>query len=90
MDWLPAGEGYVLAVADAAEVQSDALDVELGVLVSSFARARATYSSPVADGEWWDRPAIPFHIVLQADPDVPGSLKSWLDAGASLKALAMP
>lgn len=85
MEWLPAGKGIVIAVADAGQVLSDEPDVELRVLIRSFARAHASYASPIADNEWWDRPAIPFHVVLQASPDSSGDLLEWLDAGASLK-----
>lgn len=90
MDWLPVGEGYVVAISDAPDVLSNAPAAELSVLIRSFAQARATYSSPVADGEWWDRPALPFHVVLQADSDLSKALKRWQDAGALLKPLELP
>lgn len=88
MDWLPTGQGVVIAVMDAADVLSDETDADLGVLVRSFMRAQATYARPVADGEWWDRPAIPFHVVLQCDPKSPKRLDKWLDAGALLKPIS--
>ena len=90
MDWLPASEGYVIAVTDAAEVLRSASREELAVLIRSFGRALAAYRDPIAAGEWWDRPAIPFHVVLQVDVDSSVSLRSWSDQGASLKALELP
>jgi hypothetical protein len=66
MDWLPMTVGIVILVFDAAEVLADAAEVELGVLVRLIETARRAYSEPVELGEWWDRPAVPFHVVLHS------------------------
>jgi hypothetical protein len=65
LGWLPPHEGYVIVIIDPAEVlcQDDAS--ALTWLVTSFARAAAEWARPVDLGEWWDRPEIPFHVVLQ-------------------------
>jgi hypothetical protein len=59
MDWLPATVGIVILVQEAAEVLSDADDVELTVLARLIESARCAYSVPIELGEWWDRPAVP-------------------------------
>ena len=85
MNWVPASQGIVIAVADADHVLSDDTNVDLGVLIRSFTRARTAYSRPIEEGEWWDGPAIPFHVVLHCDPSSTKGLNKWLEAGALLK-----
>lgn len=86
LEWLPSGNGRVIAVVDSDDVLCDDDDVELGTLVRSFTRAFKAYSKPINDGEWWDRPALPFHVVLQIDAtqDCWLGRQRYLDAGASL------
>lgn len=89
LDWLPMGAGLVLRVTEPSEVLADEDDEALRVLVSILAGARATFAEPVAEGEWWDRPAIPFHVVL--DPvgrEDPAAEARWRAAGARLEVLA--
>jgi hypothetical protein len=84
MEWLPRGEGIVIAVTRASLALSEEPIADLETLVRRFAGASSTYSSPVDLGEWWDRPAIPFHVVLQQDDDDLGNLQRWRTAGAEL------
>jgi RNAse (barnase) inhibitor barstar len=85
MDWLPLTVGIVILVQDAAEVLSDAVDVELSVLARLIESARREYSAPIELGEWWDRPPVPFHVVLHSSPADSAALRAlWQKAGATL------
>ena len=85
MDWLPMGAGLVVVVFDPGEVLADAPKGELPVLVRRIAYAGETYSNPIDLGEWWDRPAVPFHVVLcAASEDVAAVRARWRAAGANV------
>jgi hypothetical protein len=85
MDWLPMGAGLVVAVLDPGEVLADAPKGELPVLARRIAAAAETYSNPIDLGEWWDRPPVPFHVVLCAPPeDVAAVRARWRAAGAKV------
>ena len=86
MDWLPPGAGLVIVVTGASSVLTDDSPAELRTLVHTLVGAAAKYAEPVADGEWWDRSAIPFHVVLQAS-GMDRALASWRAAGAELTLL---
>jgi Barstar (barnase inhibitor) len=89
MDWLPMNVGIVVLVHDAADVLADTAEVELGVLVRSIEAARSAYSEPIESGEWWDRPAVPFRVVLHCLPADAGALRArWQKAGATLLELS--
>ena len=64
--WLPPHEGYVIVVNDPGDVLCEEDTTALSWLVASMSRASAEWARPVDQGEWWDRPAVPFHVVLQA------------------------
>lgn len=85
MDWLPKNIGIVVVILDPGEVLAEAADAELGVLVHTIAHAAGAYSQRIESGEWWDRPAVPFHVVLQPVPaDAAGVRAHWLAAGAEI------
>lgn len=53
--------------------------------LNSLRRAGEELSHPVEQGEWWDRPAVPFHVVLQpAVDDTAAVTQRWVGAGASV------
>jgi len=86
--WIPPLNGYVIVVSEADQVLLDADPGALGVLVSSLRRASRVWAQPVALGEWWDRSAIPFHVVLQSGIDDPAKrLARWIAAGAAIAPL---
>ena len=88
MDWLPAGEGIVISVLQPDEVLSDAPGSELAVLVRIIRDAADTYGEPISLGEWWDRPALPFHVVLHAGPGEGDAVRRrWEDAGGVITPL---
>jgi hypothetical protein len=82
MNWLPIETGVVLCIFDAVDVLRDEPG-ELAILVDSLKAAAATYAKAIDLGESRDRPAIPFHIVLQAAKDQEElATARWRDAGA--------
>lgn len=91
LDWWPFGEGRVILVEDADQVLADSDEVdELEVMVRSFRRAHEEFAAPIAQGAWFDRPPIPFHVVLQVEPAVvPATHARWSAAGAKLRVVEL-
>jgi hypothetical protein len=85
MEWLLPSKGIVLIVRDAELVLVDE-DVEgLEAFVAALRNASNEYGEPVELGEAWDRPAVPFHVVLQASGDASSeAARRWAAAGAQL------
>lgn len=75
---LPPGAGFVLLVRDADQLLLDAPGERAGVMLRVLETAAAEWAEPVERGEWWDRPAVPFHVVLQAGLDGVASLRARL------------
>lgn len=83
MDWLPMAAGIVLVIDGPTVVLADEPEVEMEVLVRLLRVAAETYAEPIARGEWWDRPAVPFHVVLHAQPhEAEETSQRWTEAGA--------
>ncbi len=83
LDWLPITKAFVLVVFSAGEVLAEESGLELASFIGALTGAFRTFSEPIALGEWWDRPAIPFHVVLQVAPSAAGSIAArWSAAGA--------
>lgn len=84
LESLPAGEGYVVTITEPDQVLADEGSASLGWLTRSLASAAEEWAQPVELGEWWDRPAVPFHVVLAGDPSqLESAARRWSDAGAS-------
>jgi hypothetical protein len=82
LGWLPPQSGYVVVITEPGEVPEDAGADALTWLVESLANACEGWARPVEQGEWWDRPAVPFHVVLQAVVgDAPTVTARWTAAG---------
>lgn len=82
-DWPPGTAGVVLVITDAFDVLADE-PAELPVLVRSIAHAVSAYSKPIARGQWWDRPAIPYHVVLHSPAsNLDATRARWEPAGAA-------
>lgn len=77
LDWLP-GAGYLLLVRDAEQVLLDEPADRTAALLRTLEAAAAEWAEPVALGEWWDRPAVPFHVVLQTAPAGAAELRGRL------------
>lgn len=84
MDWLPLVGGLAILVSEPHKVLAEAPG-ELSVLVRALQGAHGTYSQPIAAGEPWDRPAVPFHMVLVGADETQWS--RWRGAGAWVRAL---
>lgn len=86
LGWLPPQAGYVIVVTDPAEVLAEAGGGALRWLVGSLTRACAQWARPVTEGEWWDRPAVPFHVVLQPKGgETAAVMQRWAEAGAMVR-----
>lgn len=83
LDWLPRQAGYVILVDDPDDVLADAEPAALAQLMALLRNAEARWAEPLEQGEWWDRPAVPFHVVLHLSEDV-GETQRWSDAGATV------
>lgn len=83
LETLPAGEGYVVTITEPDQVLADASDRDLVWLTRSLASAAEEWRQPVELGEWWDRPAVPFHVVLAGEQDaIELAARRWSSAGA--------
>lgn len=82
MDWLPMDVGIVIVILDSGAVLADEGGAELEVLARAIVHAAQAYADLIESGEWWDRPAVPFHVVLQADPAEVAAIRArWTAAG---------
>lgn len=89
MDWLPPEAGYVLVVTEPLRVLEGAPEA-LPIFVRRLASACAEWSTPIALGEWWDRPGVAFHTVLVTTPEEDGQVRQrWKTAGAPLSDLPL-
>jgi hypothetical protein len=76
--WLPQAKGIVVVVTEPEEVLAEANPADLNWLASSLAGAGRTFSEPIALGEWWDRPPVPFHLVFVGDRgSIERALQRW-------------
>lgn len=82
LETLPAAGGYVVVIVEPEQVLAEAGADELGLLVDSLESAALGWGQPVELGEWWDRPGIPFHVVLAGEPDaIELAARRWAEAG---------
>ncbi|MCU1529389.1 MAG: hypothetical protein JWP75_3152 [Frondihabitans sp.] len=82
---LDAEVGLVIVIEHPEAVLSSG---RLEQLVAVLARAAHDWAAPVDDGDEWDRPAVPFHVVLAPDERrTPAWAARWLAAGATLHPL---
>jgi hypothetical protein len=49
------------------DVTIDAEGSALNWFLKLLAAAAKSWAEPVQVGEWWDRPAVPFHVVLAGE-----------------------
>ncbi len=65
-EWLP-GDAYILVISKPQELLSQESDEELAVFRRVIARVGEWWSRPITDNDRFNRPAIPFHLVLRCD-----------------------
>jgi len=63
LDWIEFS-GIVVVIFDAGQVLVDD-DNDVSHVLGWLSYAYREFSAPIELGEWWDRPAKPFHVVLQ-------------------------
>ncbi|MEJ7652228.1 MAG: barstar family protein [Chloroflexia bacterium] len=78
--WLPAN-GYVLLITDASQILEEEKELDnFEALVALATGAADEFSRPVELGEWWDRPALPYHLVLQEQTENVSAIEQRLNA----------
>lgn len=84
LETLPAGEGYVVTITEPEQVLADEDAAALNSFARSLAAAAEEWGRPVELGEWWDRPAVPFHVVLVGESaEVDSAARRWSSAGTA-------
>jgi Barstar (barnase inhibitor) len=73
LPWKPS-RAYLIVIVDSDQILTEANDsglkkTDFEVLCEIFSRAYKKLINPVVKGELWDRPAIPFHVVMQVSPE---------------------
>jgi hypothetical protein len=64
LSWLPA-DVYTLIITDSTEVLSEEDGKQFSMFAQILDKASREWGQPVETTEWWNRPAIPFHVVFQ-------------------------
>lgn len=83
LESLPVGEGYVVTITEPDLLLAEADPASLLWFARSLASAAREWGRPVELGEWWDRPAVPFHVVLAGTQESVGVAEQrWSNAGA--------
>jgi hypothetical protein len=90
LEGLSARVGYAIVVTEPDELLADVPASELDWLARSFAAATREWATPIERGEWWDRPALSFNVVLAARSSVEQSSPTghpawWLVARAGAR-----
>jgi RNAse (barnase) inhibitor barstar len=73
LEWIPAS-AFAFVIVDAHEVLDDAAPTSLDVLRRVLTKAGEEWARAVNVGEDWDRPAVPFHVLVQGEE---GGLRRW-------------
>ena len=88
LSWMPAG-GYVVAIRDSAVMLSRDDVKKFHTLVNILGNVAQEWSAAVAQGEAWDRPAKPFHVVVQTLPDDTTKLSKMIaDVGMAVSEIS--
>lgn len=78
--WDP-GAGYVVVITEPHEVMADE-ECDFRLLADSLNWAAEALGVPIERGAWWDRPAVPFHVVLAGDnQSLELASRRWANAG---------
>lgn len=86
LGWLHA-ESFLLVITNAESLLCDEPDEEIRLLLDLLERVCQVWAEPIALGESWDRPAVPFHVIFhlseKSDGTVPAPLISLPELGSS-------
>jgi hypothetical protein len=87
LEWLPREAGYVLVVTEPAEVlQESPADFE--ILVQVLGSTVMEWATAKEAGAWWDRPPVPFNVVLATEPSSKDTVADrWQRPGVNLETL---
>jgi RNAse (barnase) inhibitor barstar len=86
LSWMPA-DAYLLVVVDAMRLLEGEPDDSFEIFVDVLVEAARQWAEPVTEGEAWDRPAVPFHVLFQAEPAESEALRArFARAGQELAA----
>ncbi len=79
LEWFPQ-DFYIVLIEDFDKIFFDVEYNEINTILSILLEASEEWSQPIELGEWWDRPAIPFHTIIEVKGGVPISeeLKSQI------------
>lgn len=81
---LASGDGYVVVITQPELVLVDSDAGEFLLLADSLESAASVWGQPVDLGEWWDRPAVPFHVMLAGDHhSLRQAIPYWSSAGCT-------
>jgi hypothetical protein len=78
LSWLPA-PGYVLLIKHVRYLLDLDPPSQLEVLMRVLVKVATAWSEPISRGEWWDRPPVPFHVILHSAPHELSTFLSRLD-----------
>lgn len=85
---VPRNRGIVLVISDPGDVLRDGDHLDLAWFVDALQIACNRWSEPVEDGAWWDRPPVPFHVVVAAPTGVlDATVRLWSSLGADFDTL---
>ncbi|RXZ71899.1 hypothetical protein ESP51_07055 [Agromyces albus] len=88
LEGLPPASGFVVVITEIDQVLAHAGAESLRWLIGSLAGAAAGWAQPVELGEWWDRRAVPFHVVLAGETAMlADGERRWSAAGVPLAQL---
>ncbi len=87
LEWVDPAAGLVVVVADADRLLCDE-PVELAPLLRALSGAVRSWAAPIEQGQWWDRPAVAFHVVLQ-HPQGTDPAERYEAAGATLRRISV-
>lgn len=87
LDWIPLSP-YVVVIKQSALLLRDEADSELRRFLDIIEGVAEGWATPVCRNEEWDRPEIPFHLVLQESPEGFSSINARLNLNVSFPQIA--
>jgi hypothetical protein len=90
LDGLSCGEGLVIVLVEPDEFLADTDASDFHWFVEVLGAVTSELAKPIDLGEAWDRPPVPFHVVLAATEAQPGdAVTRWAAAGREPEAYAL-
>jgi hypothetical protein len=86
LEWQDLGRGIVFVIRQPDELLADEPVEQFEIFIGNLTSAHAAYREAIARGEWWDRPPVPFHVVLRLPAAQHASvIPRWQAAGARVE-----